>query len=268
MEAGVDEHERETLLSELAKREIVYRVPRAAAVQQRHSTYLAASHIELPMAIYYPASQLRQSVPAVVLAFGYADPVGRILNCGPVTSWARLLAASGMATVLYGAAAPADDIQAVLHHLRRHAESLSIDAERIGLLATSGSGPVALSAVMRDPNIRCAAVLYGYTMDLDGGTAVTDMARQTGFANACEGRTVDDLPATVPILFLRAGNDSFPSLNDLLDKVVARALMRNLPVAVVNHPTGVHGFDVYEDTEQSRRAIQHVVAYLQLHLGL
>lgn len=203
-----------------------------------------------------------------VVAFGYADPDGRILNFGPVTSWARLLAASGIAAVLYGAAAPADDIVAVLQQLRRQAGSLNLDAERIGLFATSGSVPVALSALMRDTNIRCAALLYGFTMDVDGGTAVKDMARQTGFVNACEGRAVHDLPATVPMLFVRAGKDSFPSLNDLLDTIVAQALVRNLPVAVVNHPTGVHGFDIYDDTAQSRRIIQHVLAFLHLHLGV
>jgi hypothetical protein len=105
-------------------------------------------------------------------------------------------------------------------------------------------------------------------MDLSGGTAVEDMARQTGFVNACAGRTVHDLPETVPMLFIRAGKDNFPSLNDLLDTLVAHALKRNLPIAVVNHPTGVHAFDIYEDTVLSRRAIQHVLAFLRLHLAV
>jgi hypothetical protein len=263
----VDKHEKEILLRELAKREVVYRVPGAEVVQPRHLTYLGMSGVELPMAIYPPATELRQSAPTVVVAFGYADPNGRVLNFGPMMSWARLLAASGIAAVLYGAAAPADDIHAVLRQLRRDAGSLNVDGERIGLFATSGSVPVALSALMRDTNIRCAALLYGYTMDLDGGTAVEDVAGRTGFVNECVGRTVHDLPATVPMLFVRAGKDTFPSLNDLLDKNVARALVRNLPVAVVNHPTGVHGFDIYDDTVLSLRIIQHVLAFLQLHLG-
>jgi hypothetical protein len=263
----VDEYEREISLRELAKREVVYRVPGADVVQPRHLTYRGISGVELPMALYPPAAELRQSAPTVVVVFGYADPIGRVLNFGPVVSWARLLAASGLAAVLYGAEAPADDIHSVLRQLRRDAGSLNLDAERIGLFATSGSVPVALSALMRDTDIRCAALLYGYTMDLDGGTAVEDMARQSGFVNACVGRTVDDLPATAPMLFVRAGKDTFPSLNDLLDKNVARALVRNLPVAVLNHPTGVHGFDIYDDTVLSLRIIQHVVAYLQLHLG-
>ena len=263
----MDEHEKEIVLRGLATREVVYRMPGAEVVRPRHLTYLGMSGVELPMAIYPPAAALRQSAPTVVVAFGYADPHGRVLNFGPVTSWARLLAASGVAAVLYGAAPPADDIHALLRQLRRDAGSLNVDGERIGLFATSGSVPVALSALMRDAEITCAALLYGYTMDLDGSTAVKDMAGQTGFVNACVGRTVHDLPATVPMLFVRAGQDVFPSLNDLLDKNVARALARNLPVAIVNHPTGVHGFDIYDDTAPSLRTIQHVLAFLQLHLG-
>ena len=262
----MDERERETLLRELGKREVVYRLPGAEAAQLRRLTYPGASGLELPMAIYSPSSEPPQSLPAVIVAFGYADPDGRILNFGPVTSWARLVAACGMAAVVYAPTQPADDIDAALRYLRREAGSLNIDAERIGVFATSGSVPVALSAVMRDRNIRCAALLYGYTMDLDGGTAVEDMARQTGFVNACAGRTVDDLPETVALLFVRAGKDGFPSLNRLLDKVLAQALVRNLPVAFINHTTGVHGFDIYDDAVLSRRTIQHVLTFLQLHL--
>ncbi len=52
----------------------------------------------------------------------------------------------------------------------------------------------------------------------------------------------------------------------LAGHVVARVLARNLPVSLVNHATGGHGFDLDEDTPVSRGIVQQVLAFLQLHL--
>lgn len=178
------------------------------------------------------------------------------------------MATSGIATVLYGPGAPATDLDAVLNHLRREAHTLGLDSARIGLFAASGNVPVALATLMRDGDVRCAALLCGYTMDIDGTTVVRNMAAQAGFVDACVGRSVDDLPAALPMLFVRAGQDQFPGLNDRLDQLIARGLARNLSLTLINHPTGVHGFDIYEQTALSERVIRHVVAFLQLQLVL
>lgn len=45
------------------------------------------------------------------------------------------------------------------------------------------------------------------------------------------------------------------------------ALARNLPISLINHATGTHGFDLDEDTATSRAVIQQVLAFLQLHLS-
>jgi transcriptional/translational regulatory protein YebC/TACO1 len=108
--------------------------------------------------------------------------------------------------------------------------------------------------------------MYGYTMDLDGATAIADIARQFGFANACAGKSLDDLPADVPILFVRAGQDQSPGLNAALDTVIVQALARNLPISFINHAAGAHGFDVDEETTTSRGIVQQVLTFLRLHL--
>ena len=100
----------------------------------------------------------------------------------------------------------------------------------------------------------------------DGSTGVADDAKRFGFADACAGKTVDDLPAGIPLLFIRAGLEQFPALNEALDKVVAKAIARNLPLTVVNHPTGVHGFYLEEDTDASRAAIELVLSTLARYL--
>ena len=150
--------------------------------------------------------------------------------------------------------------------LRADADALGLDVDKFGLFAASGNVTVALSALMRDRRLRCAALLYGYTMDMDGSTAVADMGRQAGFVNACAGRSSDDLPDGVPCSSYAQGA-TISRLNEALDRVVARALARNLPLSLINHATGGHGFDLDENTAISRGIVQQVLAFLQLHLS-
>ena len=126
----------------------------------------------------------------------------------------------------------------------------------------SGSVPVALSALMRDPEIACAALICGYTIDLEGSTVIANTAKEYGFVNACKGKFVDDLPASVPLFVVRAGREQFPGLNEALDHFIAGALARNLPATLVNHAAGAHGFELDEDTDLSRRIVLDVLAFL------
>jgi len=257
--------DREAILREIAKKKVVYTLPGMDAVTVRSGTY-STGHEDLAMDIYYPLDAAGPA-PVVVFAVAYPDPPGRIRQYGPVTSWARLMAASGMAAAIYATNDCVENIHAVVRHLRTNAATLGIDSTRIGVFAESANVSVALSALMRDASIKCAALLTGFTMDLDGSTTVAAAAKQYTFVDACAGRSVDDLPDTVPMFFLRAGRDQFPGLNDALDRVIAKALARNLPVTLVNHATGTHGFEFDQDNDLSREMIRQVLAFLGRHLA-
>jgi acetyl esterase/lipase len=257
--------DREAILAEIKKKRVRYVLPGMDTLPVRRDLrYRATSGRAMPMDIYYPNAP--QPAPVVVAAFGYPDPEGGIRSFGPFTSWAQLIAASGMAMVLYGSEAPAEDVHAVLRELRENADSLGVDAARMALFSTSGSVPVALSTLMRDRHLRGAALLCGYTMDAEGSTQVADMAAQYGFVNACEGKSADDLPNDVPLLFVRAGHDQAPGLNAALDIVLTRGLARNLPLTLVNHATGEHSFEFDEDSAISREVVRQVLAFLAFHL--
>jgi acetyl esterase/lipase len=182
--------------------------------------------------------------------------------------WARLVAASGMVAVLYGTGGdPSADCQAVLAHLRAHAESLGIDARRIGIWACSGHAPTALAPLMTGAvQPTCAVLCYPYLLDEDGESGVADAARTFHFATPCAGRRVDDVAAGVPLLIVRAGADAMPALNAGVDRFAARALARNLPIAVVNHAAGPHAFDLLDDSDASRAVIRIVLAFLRAQL--
>jgi hypothetical protein len=128
--------------------------------------------------------------------------------------------------------------------------------------------PVALSAMMRGAPVAlsCAALCYGYAMDLDGSTEVANAARTFGFENAAAGRTIEDLSPGTSLLIVRAGRDEMPGLNAALDRFVAAALARNLPLSLINHAAGPHAFDLLDDSATTREAVRQVLQFLRFHL--
>jgi hypothetical protein len=213
--------------------------------------------------------------PAVVIVAGYPDPsCERAFGCrfkeiGSTVSWGRLLAASGLAAVAYANREPQRDLRALLDHLRRDAGSFGVDGRRLGLWASSGNAPLALSALMEaEPGaLRCAALLNGFTLDMDDSTAVAEAAARWGFANPCAGRSIDDLPQDLPLFLVRSGRDEIPGLNDAMDRFAAAALRRNLPMTLVNHPEAPHAFDLFHDSDTSREVVREVLVFLRFHLA-
>ena len=89
--------------------------------------------------------------------------------------------------------------------------------------------------------------------------------KQFGFVNPAQGKSVDDFPKDLPVFIVRASQEQFPHLNDMLDRFVAKALNRNLPITLVNHQ-GPHGFEIMQDSEISRETIRQILAFLRFHL--
>jgi hypothetical protein len=259
----------------VSQKRVVYEVPGAADVEvRREIPFRGADGGDLFMDLYYPARPAAVSPPPVVaIVAGYRD-VGfeKALGCrfkemGSSVSWGRLLAASGMAAVACTNRDPARDAMALLEHLRARDRELAIDAGRIGLWASSGNAPLALSMLIdAGERLTCAALLYPLTLDLDGATAVADAAATFHFANPAAGRSVADLPRQVPLFLARAGRDAFAGLNQAMDRFVAQALAANLPVTVVNYPEAPHAFDLFADTAASRAIVRLTVAFLRFHL--
>jgi ketosteroid isomerase-like protein len=80
---------------------------------------------------------------------------------------------------------------------------------------------------------------------------------------------IADHPERVPPLFIaRAGKDEIPTLLDSVDRFAAEALKRNVPVTVMNHPSGPHGFDNQLDDDRSREIVRGAVEFMKLHLGM
>jgi acetyl esterase/lipase len=229
------------------------------------------------MDVYYPhGSESGARLPAVVFVIGYSDPGAQaILGCKfkemeSFISWAKLTAVSGAIAITYSTGKePAADVFALLEYVRSNAADLGVDERRLGLWACSGHTPNALSVLMREGSdyLKCAVLCYGFLLDLDGSTDMVEAAGTYRFVNPCAGKSVDDLPQDTPLFIVRAGQEHFPHLNEAIERFLARAVVRNLPITFTNHPDGPHSFDLLHDSETSREIIRQILAFMRFHLA-
>ena len=265
----------DTQRDQMSKKRLVYTIPGMDAVPvRRDEPYRVTAAGPLTMDLYYPPDvETGARTPAVIFVTGFSDPGAekmlgsKFKDMGSFVSWAQLVAISGFVGITYANSEPGD-VHDVIRYVRQNAASLGIDENRIGVWACSGHGPNALSVLMehgRD-GLRCAVLAYPYTLDLDGSTRIADAAKQFRFITPAAGKSVDDLPPHLALFVARAGRDQMPGLNDALDRFVGAALAVNLPLTVMNHATGPHAFDLFDDTSTSREIVKHALAFLQFHL--
>jgi acetyl esterase/lipase len=261
--------------TELAKMTIVYSIPEIESVTVRRDVpYRTTEAGSLGFDVYYPSgASPDRRLPAVLFIHGYSDAgvpnvFGRTFKeMGQPVSWAQLIAASGIAAILYSNRQPVDDVQTILQHLRDHAASLGIDGRRLGLFAASGHVPLALWLLMQPERreVRCAVLCCGYMLDLHGASSVADMQKSFPFANPGTGKSMENVRNDVPLLVVRAGRDQF-GVNESLDDFISGALDRDLPVRLINHAGAPHAFDLFDDSEATREIIREILRFMQFHL--
>jgi len=255
----MNDEERAQRVAEVVRKTAVLRLPGMDDVRVvRDRPYGDGGTFDL-----YTASAA-EPAPTVLFVYGFPDPrfAQGLRNMGAYSSWGRLLAVSGMNAVAYSYREPVSDLRALLAHLRGNAGALGIDMSRLAVWAASGNVPTALHLLMTEPPdaFRAAALLYGYMLD------VPEAAAQFGIGVPARGRSITDLPRTVPLLVVRAGADTTPLLNGSLDAFVNAAIGSDLPLTLINQPAAPHSFDLFEDSDASRATIHAVLRFLRERL--
>ncbi len=230
---------------------VVYTLPEMDQVTLANVEYKDG----LTMDVYYPPDfDFTHNLPVVILINGVADGSWeRVIGCkfkdtGLQISWAQLVAASGMIAIAYETQAPETDIHDLINFTRANGPWLRVDKDKICLFAVSANPATALialtdsSAEYRD-SLACAVFYYGHTPSL--------------YAN--------DLSADVPLFIVKAGEDS-ASTNRQLDSFVENAREVNASIEYVEYEDGIHGFDVWQDTDESREIVKQTLEFMKTHL--
>lgn len=187
----------------------------------------------------YRPPNAKEALPLVVFVNGVGRP--DLKEWGQYISWPRLAAVRGMAAITYQTAGDGSATQtaALLKHVREHAGDLKIDASRIALWACSANVRLATNMIA-EQDFRAAALYYGI---------MSTPPKANG----------------IPVFVTRAGLD-VASINDSIDRWVTQAVSLELPVTFIAYPQGRHGFDLIDDTHESRAIIGQTLDFLHYHL--
>ena len=73
---------------------------------------------------------------------------------------------------------------------------------------------------------------------------------------------VSDFRRDLPVLYVRAGLDR-PALNRDITELASRAISQNAPVTLLNHPTGHHAFEAFDDDDATREIIDRTLDFVK-----
>lgn len=221
-----------------------WEVPGTAAVQvERRLAYPAAEGRTLRFDLHRPAGA--GPFPLVVLCNGAGDAPQREMRAmAGYESWARLLAAQGMAAVVpeAGISKALADMRALLRHLAGSGAPAGLDRNRLAIWASSSDGPAAVQLLSApQANVAAAVLLY----------AVGDAA---------------EVPEKLPVLLVRAGSDG-AAWNEALDRMAGQAEARGAAWTVLRAQGLVHAFDLLDPGPESWGAVRGAVSFLRERLA-
>jgi hypothetical protein len=225
---------------------LVYQIPQMDSVRVRTDiVYKRVGDSSLKFDLYTPTT----GVPPVVLFVNAGDnndpTVPRVRKWGGYVDWCRLVAASGMAGVVYeNREGDREDLQDVVRALIQQSGSLGIDASRLAIWCSSRNA-IPGTWYMMDatrPPVRCGVIYYGEPKS-------------------------DSIRRDIPLLLVRSGTDNLRANYNGMDKQLVRYITEDVPVSFINGPGLIHGFDAGLSTEESRRIIRQTVEFLTVHLN-
>ena len=262
-----------------AQQVVAYKVPGMEDVIVKNDIpYLTTPESSLKMDVYYPPKfDFKRKIPAVVIVLGYSDEAGKKLlgnkfkSVPWYVSWCRIIAASGMAAIMYESVNPVSDIVSLSGYVKSNADKLQIDVNRIGAYSCSAHTPTAMAYILNGSNnfIKCAVNYYGLILkeNFEFQTKIDTLSMQMGFSTP----KIPEPAAwkkDVPLLIVTAGMDYVPYINPSNADFVAKAIAQNLPVTLINFPTGKHGFDALDDNETTWMIIKTTLDFWKFHLKL
>lgn len=238
--------------------------------------YLKTADSALKMDIYYPKMfDFKRKIPAIVFVFGYTNEgqlktaKHQLRTWSPYTSWCRVVAASGMAAIVYETINPQSDLNTLMNYINTNADKLNIDAGSMGVYSCSANTPVALSNILNSANnyFKCAAIYYGIFLNADFKylSVIDTLSKNMGFipSRLPESTT---WKKDVPILIVHAGKDFVPNTDESLTLFLNKAVSQKVPFTLIQYATGIHGFDVYADNEEIREIIKTTLEFWKFNL--
>jgi acetyl esterase/lipase len=261
---------------EMRRLRVVYTLPGAdAAIVRKDVVYKTVGETPLHADVYTPPTLGKDDRrPAVIFVHGGPVPTPGIKEWGVFVSYGQLAAASGFVGVTFhhrffgpGMLPQADeDVADLVEYVRTNASELGVDKSRIAVWAFSGGGPLLARWLGEPPlHLRALVAYYAFLDVPPPPPGAADPLPAEARARLSPLRRAAAPTRPIPLLVARAGLDH-PALNKSVDAFTAAALEHNLPLELLNHPEGRHGFDILDNDARSKEILAHTFAFLKTHL--
>jgi acetyl esterase/lipase len=272
-------------LAHVMNARLVYHLPGEDHVPViKNVPFKTVDDLSLYLDVYTPADLHPTDMrPAVLFVSGDTPPeyILGVKDWGVYVGWGRLVAAAGLIGIPFQHRAMGDlhpthldavvqDVGDALQYVRAHAADLHVDPNRLCLWVGSAGAVAGLRVGLADPQpfVRCIVSYYGlfdlalYAQARDLPSPAPDVLQ--AFAPVTYLR---QHPQLIPPLFIARMEHDIPGLNVAVDAFATAAAAMQVPVELVNHPDGHHGFDTEDDNQQSRMIIKQTLSFMHRHLG-
>jgi hypothetical protein len=225
---------------------VVYQIPGMEEVNViKDIVYKVDKDAEQKLDVYYPSGNNSGDKPYPVILIHGRTSDKKFKDTEYFKSWGKLVAASGFAAVTFGwrcDTAP-EDISDLMVYVREHTEELGIDSRGVSVIA--------FSAGVEDGIRQVLSVDTGFIDSIAAYYGVLPLS-------VFDSDLKNEMP---PIFIAKAGLDSHFS-TDCNDEFISKAAEADCVITELVHPEGVHGFDVYANTDKSREIIKESLAFI------
>jgi len=225
---------------------LVYHIPEMNMVDIRQNiVYKTVGDTALHFDIYYP-QHFDHSKPLPLVIFNNGVGSLDVPKWGIYKDWAKLIAANGMIAVNHQArnATALQDDEALTDYLVAHSAELGIDRNKFALWTCSANARAGtrMAIKTRSEAFKVLVIYYGIIDSL--------------------GEMRQDLPTLV----VRAGLDMI-FINNGIDYFVRASLAQDARVELINFLNGMHAFDVFTKTDESKDIVKRTVTFLKENLN-
>ena len=272
----------EETFQEMARKRLVYHLPSMEEVLTRRDIiFKTVGKLTLKMDLYTPNKQQYGAVrPAVIFVSGgdaSADAL-RTRSIGLYISYGQLLATAGFVGITFDHRGlegltqlreTGEDMDDLLAYVRSNSDDFGVDPERICIWSFSAGPVYGLRTAFRNapPFIRCAIAYYGGMSVLSKAAEPYPPEKEALLQEFSAVHYLREHPASIPPLFVARATIDKPFLNETIDEFVQLAVANNVPLTFMNHPAGMHGFDILNDDQRSREIIQATIEFIKSHLS-
>lgn len=278
-----------TRYEEMSRMGVVLEIPGMQQIRVvRDLVYKQAGGRPLMFDAYYPFGvehepELR--LPAIILVSGQAAPevMPRLRNMRFVTTSAQAIAARANRIVIVydirSVLAPgatgneqkampdvAADLDDLIRHLREHADTLQLDRDSLAILARSAGGTYGIRAAWLGERPYIKAVSLQYT-DIAGADLRDSGLDPSFIAEVTPVDLVQRPGKRAPLLLVTMQHDFFYDAKAVAALTDAAA-KGGTTIEHVHLPNSDHGYDVTNDTEESRAAFLRTILFLRSHLPI